>query len=156
VGAWSDIGWWGGPGVARLGCHTTADGMIALHAHLQPHRAADVIAAIDQAVMSDHAPAGASLPQQRADALHTTITNGGTTIATEVVIHVTADGNHLTNGTPLSDHTVTGLLPDRLTPEGVDQSAATPESMPRTATMMIPMIRPTAMGTSTHLSSAGP
>lgn len=38
----------------------------------------------------------------------------GTTsrVDTELIVHVTADGNHLTDGTPLGDHAVTKLLPD--------------------------------------------
>lgn len=35
----------------------------------------------------------------------------GPHIDTEMVVHVTADGNHLTDGTPLADHVVTGMLP---------------------------------------------
>lgn len=30
----------------------------------------------------------------------------------EVVVHVTQDGNHLADGTPLADHTVAAMLPD--------------------------------------------
>lgn len=46
-----------------------------------------------------------ALDQQRADALHTIATTGGATITTEVVIHVTAQGNQLTDGTLLqTDH----------------------------------------------------
>lgn len=33
-------------------------------------------------------------------------------IDTELIIRVTADGNHLTDGTPLGDHAVAKLLPD--------------------------------------------
>lgn len=33
-------------------------------------------------------------------------------ITAEVVVHVTEDGNHLADGTPLSDNTVTRMLPD--------------------------------------------
>jgi hypothetical protein len=62
------------------------------------------------------APAGAipsrpTLAQQRHDALAHAVAHGGQ-ITTEVLVHVTADGNHLTDGTPLSDHAVTQLLPD--------------------------------------------
>jgi hypothetical protein len=92
--------------------HTTPDGMIHLTARLEPHRAGALIAAIDHHVMSDHAPAGASLAQQRADALHHLTTDGGASVTTELVIHVTADGTNLTDGTPISDHVVAGLLPD--------------------------------------------
>jgi hypothetical protein len=92
--------------------HTTSDGMVHLTAHLEPHRAGAIIAAIDQRVMSERAPAGACLSQQRADALHHLATDGGASVTTELVIHVTADGCRLTDGTPLGDHPVAGLLPN--------------------------------------------
>ena len=91
---------------------TEPDGMIVITARLQPHTAGAFCAAIDTAVTHTTAPAGASLPQQRADALTTLITHGGATVTTEVVIHVGEDGNTLTDGTPLSDHAVTSHLPE--------------------------------------------
>jgi hypothetical protein len=62
-------------------------------------------------------PAGTSLGQQRADALVAICagegdSGGGTD--TEVVVHVREDGNTLTDGTPLSDHAVTKMLPTSL------------------------------------------
>ncbi len=55
----------------------------------------------------------ALLAQQRADALVTVGTQPGTgTVDTEVVVHVTEQGNALADGTPLTDHAVTRLLPD--------------------------------------------
>jgi hypothetical protein len=86
--------------------------MVVLTARLTPENAGSVCAAIDTVVTRSHAPAGASLAHQRADALVTLMTDGGGSVATEVVVHVSADGNTLTDGTPLSDHAVTGLLPD--------------------------------------------
>jgi hypothetical protein len=116
------------------------DGMITLTALMTPHVAAAVCAVIDTHVMHTNptpdapaaagAPAGAAtapetgapapagaipsrptLAQQRHDALAHAIAHGGE-ITTEVLVHVTADGNHLTDGTPLSDHAITNLLPD--------------------------------------------
>ena len=95
-----------------LRCRTEPDGMVTITARLQPHVAASVMAAVDQQVMSDRAPAGASHAQQRADALHTIATNGGAATTTEGVIHVDETGSHLPDGTPLSDHAVTALLDD--------------------------------------------
>lgn len=63
-------------------------------------------------VMRTRAPAGASLAHQRADALVAVMTGGGGSVTAEVVVHVRANGNTLTDGTPLSDHAVTQLLPD--------------------------------------------
>lgn len=73
--------------------------------------AGKVCGVIDARVTRADAPAGASLRQQRADALVAVATTGGTRVATEVVIHVRPDGNALADGTPLSDHAVTALLP---------------------------------------------
>jgi ribosomal protein S27AE len=52
-----------------------------------------------------------SLAQQRAWAFVQLVTGGGAKVATEVIVHVRADGNHLHDGTPISDHTVARLLP---------------------------------------------
>jgi hypothetical protein len=90
---------------------TDPDGMITITARLTPEAAGNMIAVVDQAVMADRAPAGASLGQQRADALVGAVTNGGGNVDTEVVIHVRPDGNTLADGTPLADHAVTKTLP---------------------------------------------
>lgn len=71
------------------------------------------------------APAGAfllpSLAQQRADALlHLTGGSGvghprsseGAAVTTELVIHLRGDRNTLADGTPITDHAVTRLLPE--------------------------------------------
>jgi hypothetical protein len=98
---------------------TDPDGLVTLTIRLHPAIAGRVCATIDHRVTTANAPAGASLAQQRADAtthliLDTTGNGGsgpggGTT--TELVVHVTQDGNHLPDGTPLTDHAVTALLP---------------------------------------------
>jgi hypothetical protein len=93
---------------------TDPDGLVTITVRLHPARAGEVIAAIDHRVTTSDAPAGASLAQQRADAVHHLATSGdsgGGTVA-EVVVHVTEDGNHLPDGTPLTDHAVAALLPD--------------------------------------------
>jgi hypothetical protein len=90
---------------------TDPDGMITITTRLAPHRAAGVIAVIDQAVMTGCAPAGASLAQQRADAHHTLLTTGGgSAVDAELVIHVDQSGTRLPDGTPLSEHAVAALL----------------------------------------------
>lgn len=91
---------------------TDPGGMITITARLTPHTAGAVCASIDTTATRTHAPAGASLAHQRADALVGVVTGGGGTFTAEIVVHVRADGNSLTDGTPLSDHAVTGLLPD--------------------------------------------
>jgi hypothetical protein len=95
-----------------LSWRTEPDGMITLTARLEPAAAGAACAVIDQHVIVDRAPAGASLAQQRADALIAAVTGNGNHVDAELVVHVTADGNALTDGTPLSDHAVTQLLPD--------------------------------------------
>lgn len=67
-------------------------------------------------------PVAPSLAQQRADALCRIIEHGGNpthasqtsrgTPATEIVVHVDAEGNTLADGTPLSDNAVTRMLPE--------------------------------------------
>ncbi len=89
---------------------TEADGTVTLTARLTPEAAGAVAAVIDQQVMSSRAPAGASLAQQRADALVAALTSGGS-VAAEVVVHVRGDANTLADGTPLSDHAVASMLP---------------------------------------------
>jgi hypothetical protein len=92
---------------------TDPDGMVTITARLAPADAAAATAVIDQHVMrTTDAPAGASLAQQRADALMAAFSDGGGDIMTEVVVHVRPDGNTLSDGTPISDHAVAGLLPD--------------------------------------------
>ena len=91
---------------------TEPDGMVVLTARLTPDTAGAVCAAIDTSVTRNHAPAGASLTHQRADALAALVTDGGGSVTAEVVVHVNAEGNTLTDGTPLSDHAVTALLPE--------------------------------------------
>lgn len=91
---------------------TEADGMVVITARLTPEAAGAVCAVVDVVVARNHAPAGASLGQQRADALVTVATCGGGNVDAEVVVHVTGDGNALSDGTPLSDHAVAELLPE--------------------------------------------
>lgn len=100
-----------------LSWRTDPDGTVVITARLTPETAAAVCAVIDTHVTRNHAPAGASLAQQRADALAAIVTStdssgGGNFVAAEVVIHVREGGNTLTDGTPLSDHAVARLLPD--------------------------------------------
>ena len=91
---------------------TEPSGTVLITARLTPKAAGAVCAAIDAHVTRNHAPAGASLPQQRADALVQLVAGGGNAVTAEVVVHVREDGNTLTDGTPLSDHAVGQLLPD--------------------------------------------
>jgi hypothetical protein len=92
---------------------TEPDGTVLLTARLEPHVAGSVAAVIDATVMRAAAPAGASLAQQRADALAVVVAGGGGgRVQAELVIHVTAEGNRMPDGTPLSDHAVARLLPE--------------------------------------------
>ncbi|MBK5222873.1 MAG: DUF222 domain-containing protein, partial [Acidimicrobiia bacterium] len=92
---------------------TDLDGMVTITARLPPQHAAGIIAVVDRRVMAHRAPAGASLRQQRADALAAAVTSGDGSVTAEVVIHVRGDDPAtLADGTPLSDHAVVGLLDD--------------------------------------------
>lgn len=93
---------------------TAADGMVDLHARLTPEQAAIVCAVIDtQVARRPSVPVGTKLAQQRSDALATVCAgeSDASGTATEIVVHVNAEGNALTDGTPLSDHAVTSMLP---------------------------------------------
>ncbi|MCB1031300.1 MAG: DUF222 domain-containing protein [Acidimicrobiales bacterium] len=91
---------------------TDPDGMVVITARLIPEDAAQVCAAIEVVTTRSHAPAGASLANQRADSLVKIATDGGSAMNAEVVIHVNETGNSLPDGTPLSDGAVTKLLPE--------------------------------------------
>lgn len=93
---------------------TETSGTVLVTARLTPQEAGRFTAAIDSQVMRNDAPAGATIAQQRADALTSLTTDGGAAVSSEVVVHVREDGNTLTDGTPLSDHAVTQLLPESL------------------------------------------
>ena len=109
----------------RLGWHVEADGMVAGSFRLPPEQAATFTAAVDAQVVraerGHRAPADASSPrsalrwpslaQQRADALVTLLTGGGTTVVTEVIVHVRGDGASFDDGTPIAGSVVERLAP---------------------------------------------
>lgn len=88
------------------------DGTVVMWCRLPPEMASVVCASIDHRVTTAHAPAGASLAQQRADALVDVVAGGGASTVTEIVLHVRGDGNTLRDGTPISDHAVAAILPE--------------------------------------------
>jgi hypothetical protein len=96
---------------------TDADGLVTITIRLHPAAAGRICARIDHRVTVADAPAGASLAQQRADAVTHLLTPAqpapsAPATGVELVAHVTEDGNHLPDGTPLTDHAVTALLPE--------------------------------------------
>lgn len=91
---------------------TGGDGMVTITTRVPPATAGAICAAIDAQVTRADAPAGASLGQQRADALLHIVTHGGADVDAEVVFHVRGDGTTLADGTPVSDDVVAGLLPE--------------------------------------------
>ena len=52
-----------------------------------------------------------TVAQQHCDAVEDLLTTGAGKIDTEVVLHVTGDGNHLDDGTPIPDSVVADLIP---------------------------------------------
>jgi len=52
-----------------------------------------------------------TVAQQQADAIEHLLTEGAGHIDTEVIVHVTSDGNTLDDGTPLPDSIVADLIP---------------------------------------------
>jgi len=96
------------------------DGMIAGSFRLPPLEGGIVLGAIDAAVRRRSADASAdassgsgwpSIARQRADALVDLVSGGGATVATEVVVHVRADGCTLDDGTPIADSLVERIAP---------------------------------------------
>lgn len=94
------------------------DGMTTLTISLPPLMAGTLLAAIDTTVLRNQGRAAAeardtgkwpSIAQQRADALHAAISDPAR-LNYEVVLHVRGDGCTLDDGTPIDDHTITGLL----------------------------------------------
>ena len=95
---------------------------------LPPERAAVLTTAVDAMVLrrpdrnriDASADASAttsrwpSLAQQRADALVAIIGSGGTTVDTEVIVHLRGDGASFDDGTPLADSVVARLVPEAL------------------------------------------
>jgi len=97
-----------------MGWGSAADGMVDFHARLTPEDAAAVCAVIDTTVARRASvPAGTTLRQQRADAFIAVCAGEGDIggASAEIVVHVSADGNTLDDGTPLSDRAVTEMLP---------------------------------------------
>lgn len=111
------------------------DGMGLITLRLPPAEYGTVMAAIDARVMaqpqgSDSSKSGdvggdasadapetgrpkrPSLAHQRARALVGLITDGGSEVVTEVILHVRGDGNTLHDGTPVSDNVVASKLPE--------------------------------------------
>ncbi len=97
---------------------TNPDGTVTITATLTPAAAGAVCAVIDAQVARTTYPADAeafpSNAQQRADALVGIVTEpaNAAEVTAEVVVHVADDGNTLDDGTPISDHAVTQMLPD--------------------------------------------
>lgn len=104
-----------------LSWRTDPDGMVTIVARLAPAQAAAVCTVIDKSVAVEPTPAGVvdrpTLGQQRADALVRVVDRadglaGAPLVQPEVVIHVGDGANTLVDGTPLTDHAVTRLLPE--------------------------------------------
>ncbi len=95
---------------------TDPDGMTVITIRVPPMVGGGICAVIDHRVRAQRAPMGASLRQQRADALAALLTTNpgaGGGVTAEMVIHIRGnEPARLADGTPLSDHAVTALLPD--------------------------------------------
>ncbi|MEZ5246901.1 MAG: DUF222 domain-containing protein [Acidimicrobiales bacterium] len=95
------------------------DGMTTVTMNLPPLVAGAWSAALDTLVMRNpprpgHASADAwpTLAQQKVDALHTLLTQGGSGSIVEVVLHVRGDGCTLDDGTPIPGSVVERIAPD--------------------------------------------
>lgn len=114
--------------------HLTTDNATAL-VDLAEHNPAGRLGAAIAAWSQRNEDPDTITAHQRADALTALVTGGGATIHAEVLVHVTEDGNHLPDGTPLSDHAVTTLLPDAFVSLLLDDTARQPiDASPRRRT----------------------
>ena len=94
------------------------DGMVAGTFRLPPLHGKSLLAAVDARVEQFRPDASAdasarwpSTAQQRADALLELVTDGGASVATEVVVHVRGDGCTLDDGTPIASTVVERIAP---------------------------------------------
>ena len=100
---------------------TEADGMIVGSFRLPPLAGAAVVAVIEANVHRSTTDGGndaskdasatrkavrSTIRQQRADALVSSLTSGGSTVSTEVILHVRGDGCTMNDGTPVVDTVV--------------------------------------------------
>jgi hypothetical protein len=104
---------------------TDPEGLVVGTFRLPPTEAATITTPVDTLVLQSKpirpdAPADASVGphmrwpttgQQRADALVKLVTNGGAAIATEIVMHVRADGCTLDDGSPIAESVVERIAP---------------------------------------------
>jgi len=91
--------------------------MVLFTLRLPPLLAGLLISFLTTSVMTTRprTPAGTApwptVAQQQADAIEDLLTDGAGNIDTEVILHVTSDGNTLDDGTPLADSVAAGLIP---------------------------------------------
>jgi hypothetical protein len=95
------------------------DGMVVGTFRLPPLPGGRLMAAVDEKVRQRRPDASAdasarwpSFPRQRAEALVQLVTEGGTDVQTEVVLHVRGDGCTLDDGTPIADTVVERIAPE--------------------------------------------
>jgi len=95
------------------------DGMVAGSFRFPPLAGKRLLAAVDAQVEKFKPDASAdasdrwpSAAQQRADALFELVTNGGASVATEVVLHVRGDGCTFDDGTPVASTIVERIAPE--------------------------------------------
>lgn len=95
---------------------TEPDGTVSFFARLAPLQAGKLMAAVDSAAMAQAISprsvdeAWPSLAQQRADGLVDVVSNGGSSVVTEVVMHVRGDGATLDDGTPITETAVASVI----------------------------------------------
>lgn len=117
----------------RVSFRTEPDGMITAVISLPPRDGAALRAAIDRLVAAGDAPAGASVPQLRADAVTRLVAGNGVTgaPASEVLIHVHAGPEGaviatLDDGTPVPDPELGSVLCEATVRALVHDSAGQP------------------------------
>lgn len=107
------------------------DGMVCFTLRLPPLLAGMLITFLTTWVMArkpsnSAADACPTVAQQHTDAIQALLVDGGGTIDTEVVVHVSGEGNTLDDGTPLSDSAVARLAPESFIRALIHDSAKNP------------------------------
>lgn len=94
---------------------TDVDGMVLISGRLAPADAAMFTTSIDTRVRTQRrasADAWMSIAQQRAKALIGLLTDGGSNVVTEIVLHVRGDGCTLDDGTPIPQTVLEKVAPE--------------------------------------------
>jgi len=110
---------------------TEPDGMTVFTLRLPPLLAGILMSFLTTWIMTTRLRPNSSgewptVAQQQADAVEALVTEGAGAIDTEIVLHVTGDGNTLDDGTPIPDSVIADLIPQSFISALIHDSAGNP------------------------------